>query len=83
MKTWIHFLSEGKSQLGCDAWLRVDGRCGLAVLCTEAKEQIFRKRFVQPHYNGFEIHVGEKLTQTRVLYRDASPLLLYLDKSKG
>lgn len=69
MKTFAHFLSNGKSQLGSDAWCRLDGRQSLEKLCQDARDQMQRLSKVRPHYNGFEIHQGLSLSHTTVIHR--------------
>ena len=73
-KTYAHFLSNGISQLGSDAWCRVDGRKSLWNQKQEAIEQMKRLSVVKPHYDGFEIHQGGGIRSTQVVYRCADIL---------
>ena len=59
MKTYAHFTENGVSQLGSDAWFRLDSRNTLATQIADARKRMENLRFVKPRYNGFRILRGE------------------------
>ena len=68
MKTYAHFTENGVSQTGSDAWYQLDSRNTLETQKRDARDRLHALRFVKPWYNGFEIHKGESLRQTRCIY---------------
>ena len=59
MKTYANFTENGVSQLGSDAWFRLDSRNTLPTQIADARKRMETLRFVKPHYNGFQILRGE------------------------
>lgn len=58
MKVYANFLEKGVSQLGSDAWFRLDARNTLSTQIEDAKNRMHNLRFVH-RYDGFQILRGE------------------------
>lgn len=68
MKTYAHFTTNGKENLGSDAWFRLDGRNTLRTQIIDSGKRMKLLSNIHPNYNGFQIRVGEKPSTSKIIY---------------
>ncbi len=68
MKTFAVFCENGEECCGSDAWFRLDSRNKLAIQIQDALERMQQLSKVRSHFNGFNIRVGEQLSNTKIIF---------------
>lgn len=68
MKIYAHFTTDGKENMGSDAWFQLDGRNSLEKQIMDSGHRMILMQSVHPDYNGFQIRRGTKPSTSRIIY---------------